>query len=83
MNKDWTPYVAIATSILRHAITALGSFGFTWAQTVSGDQIQMIVSAVAVVGSIVWGIVQKNSAQKAINIATELPAISPPPKLPA
>lgn len=83
MNSDWTPYVAMATSILRHIVTALGAFGYTWAQAVTGDQIQMIVSAVAVVGATVWGIVQKQQTKTALNVATVLPPSAPPPKVPA
>lgn len=83
MQQDWTPYVAIATNIIRHLLTAAGAFGFTWAQTVSGDQVQMVVGSFAMIVSVVWGVVQKIRAQSAIVTATNLPTIAPPPKLPA
>lgn len=82
LPSGWAPYIPLVTAFARTVLTAAGGVGFTWALTVNADQIQMAVSAAAVVVGAGWSLWQKISAMRALAKA----AASPPhvaPTLPA
>lgn len=49
----------VVLTILRAVLLILGTFGVTWAQTVSGSAIEQIAGAVAILVGIVWSLYQK------------------------
>ncbi len=60
---DWIkPYLPLIGTTVRGVLYIGGSAGLTWAQTVSGDQIQMIVTAIALAATFGWSIQQKFAA---------------------
>lgn len=77
------PYIPIATAALRTLLATLGGFGFAWAQAVTASQVQMAVSAAAIVTGLGWSIFQKLQAQKQLAKAAAAPKGTPTPVLPA
>lgn len=59
MPENWQPYLPIVTGLVRHLITILGGVGVTWAQTVSGSQIETAVSAGMMAAGLIWSAWQK------------------------
>lgn len=54
--STWLVYKPILGVILRGVIIAGGVYGFTWAQAVSADQIEMYVGALMALGGVLYGI---------------------------
>ncbi len=57
-----SPYLPIIAGLARGIIGIASSFGFTWALTVSGDQITMISTAMVAIGMLGWSAWQKVSS---------------------
>jgi hypothetical protein len=57
-----SPYLPIVASLVRGIVGLASSFGFTWALTVTGDQVTMIATAVLAAGMLGWGAWQKIAA---------------------
>jgi hypothetical protein len=67
---DWIkPYLPIMGAVVRGLLQIASGLGFTWALTVSGDQIQMAVTAAAMLATLVWSAWQKIAAIKAARLA--------------
>lgn len=60
-NPSW---IAIGTQIFRIFLFAATSVGFTWAQTVTGDQITQIVSSAIFLGTFAWSLWRTFAAAK-------------------
>lgn len=65
LPSAWAAYGPILAGVIRAILAAAGAAGFMWAQTVTGDQIEMAVGALLVVGSAVWSAWQKIAAIRA------------------
>lgn len=61
----WSAYLPILTGLLRAILAALGAAGFTWAQAVTGSEIEMATGAAMMFGAAVWSAWQKISALRA------------------
>ncbi len=67
---EWIkPYLPILAAIIRGLIQIASGFGFTWALTVSGDQITMLTTAAAMLVTLGWSAWQKIAAVKAARTA--------------
>lgn len=55
----WSAYLPILAGVFRAVLAALGAAGFTWAQTVSGSQIEMAAGAAMMLGAAIWSAWQK------------------------
>lgn len=78
---SWTPYMPLVGTLVRAALTAVGTWNVAWAQSVTADQMQQIVGVVMVLAALVWSAWQKAQAQKRLDTAAaSMPG--PPPKLP-
>lgn len=58
-------YVAIVLAVVRGVIQIATGFGFTWALTVSGDQMTMIATAIVMLATLIWSAWQKFSDARA------------------
>lgn len=65
LPSAWSAYAPILAGVLRAILAAAGAAGFMWAQTVTGDQIEMAVGAAMILGSAVWSAWQKIQAIRA------------------
>lgn len=79
----WQAYLPLVTSLVRTLLAAAGGVGFTWAYSVTADQVQMAVSAAMMVAAGVWSFYQKVQATRALRKAAANPPGVTPPKLPA
>lgn len=61
----WSAYLPILAGVFRALLAALGAAGFTWAQTVSGSQIEMAAGAALMLSAAVWSAWQKIQAIRA------------------
>lgn len=59
LPSAWAAYGPILAGVIRALLAAAGAAGFMWAQTVTGDQIEMAVGAALIVASVVWSAWQK------------------------
>lgn len=57
-------YVALVTALVRAGLQIAAGAGFTWALAVNGDQVQMAVSALIGLGTVVWSEWQKVAAAR-------------------
>ena len=63
---EWLrPYLPILAAVVRGLIQLAAGAGFTWALTVTADQITMAVSAAAMLATLLWSAWQKISAVRA------------------
>jgi len=60
-----SPYLPIIAGIVRGIVGIASGFGFTWALTVSGDQITMAATAAVALGMLLWSGWQKIAAIRA------------------
>jgi len=58
----WSAYLPILAGVLRAFLAALGAAGFTWANAVTGSQIEMAAGAAMMLGAAVWSAWQKIQA---------------------
>lgn len=82
-NNPWHQYVPLAASLGRTLMIAAGGAGFTWAKNVTGDQVELWISAAFLAGGASWSFYQKIQAIRALHRASRNPAGAPPPSLPA
>lgn len=59
MPSAWAVYGPILAGVIRALLAAAGAAGVMWAQTVTGDQIEMAVGALLIVASAGWSAWQK------------------------
>ena len=64
LPSAWAAYAPILAGVARALLAGGGAAGFMWAQTVTGDQIEMAVGAALIVGSAVWSAWQKIAAAR-------------------
>jgi len=57
-----SPYLPIVMGLVRGVLGLASSFGFTWALTVTGDQVTMAATAAVAVGMLGWSAYQKIAA---------------------
>jgi hypothetical protein len=57
---EWMqPYLPIVGAVVRGLVQIASGFGFTWALTVTGDQVTMAVSAGFMLATLLWSAWQK------------------------
>jgi len=83
LPDTWQAYLPLATALARTLLATAGGVGFTWAQAVTADQVQMGVSAAMILAAGLWSLWQKIQAQRALRQASTNPISAPTPKLPA
>ena len=60
---EWMqPYLPIFAAVVRGVVQIASGFGFTWALTVTGDQVTMAVSAAFMLATLAWSTWQKIAA---------------------
>jgi hypothetical protein len=60
----WAAYGPILAGIVRAMLAAVGAAGFTWAQAITGSQIEMAVGAAMMFAAAMWSIFQKIAAAR-------------------
>ena len=55
----WSAYLPILAGVFRALLAALGAFGVTWANTVTGSQIEMAAGAALMLGAAAWSAWEK------------------------
>ena len=63
------PYLPIVGAVFRGLIQIAAGFGFTWALTVTADQVTMAVLGAAMLVTLLWSAWQKIAAVKAARLA--------------
>ena len=77
LPSAWSVYAPILAGILRALLAAMGAAGFTWAQSVSGSQIEMAVGAALMLAATLWSIWQKvHAAREARRLAANAAVVS-------
>lgn len=71
-----SPYLPIVTGIVRGLVAIASGFGFTWALTVSGSQIQMAATAAIALAMLLWSAYQKVAAVRAARRAEVAAAVN-------
>jgi len=71
-----SPYLPIVAGLVRGVVGIASGFGFTWALTVSGDQITMAATAVVAVAMLLWSGWQKIAAIRASRSAEVAAAVA-------
>ncbi len=67
---DWIkPYLPIIGGLVRGVVQIASGLGFTWALTVSGDQITMATTAAAMLATLGWSSWQKIAAIRDARLA--------------
>lgn len=59
-----TSYITLVAAIIRAVLQILSGFGFAWALTVNGSQVQLVASAVVMLATVVWSLIQKMQAAR-------------------
>lgn len=60
---DWIkPYLPLIGTTVRGILYICSTMGLTWAHAVTGSQLEMIVTAIALLGTFGWSIQQKFAA---------------------
>lgn len=72
----WAEYSPIITGLIRTVLAALGAAGFTWAQSVTGSQVEMMVSAALVLIAGGWSVWQKIDAVRQARKLAEAAAVA-------
>lgn len=73
----WSAYGPILAGVVRAILAAIGAAGFTWAQSVTGSQIEMAVGAAMMFAAAMWSIWQKiAAAREARRLATNAAVVS-------
>lgn len=74
--SGWELYLPIITGLVRQGLVALGMFGVTWAETVTGDQVQFYVGGLMVVAGFIWTAWQKIAGIRAARLLAVQSAIA-------
>jgi hypothetical protein len=73
----WAAYGPILAGIVRAMLAAVGAAGFTWAQSVTGSQVEMAVGAAMMFAAAMWSIWQKiGAAREARRLAANAAVVS-------
>ncbi len=71
-----SPYLPIVAGVFRAVVSIASGFGFTWALTVNGSQVQMAATAAVGVAMVLWSAYQKVAAIRAARHALVAAAVS-------
>jgi len=71
-----SPYLPIVAGVFRGVVSLSSAFGFTWALTVNGSQIQMAATAAVGVAMVLWSAYQKITSVRAARRAEVAAAVA-------
>lgn len=73
----WAAYGPILAGVVRAILAAVGAAGFTWAQAITGSQVEMAVGAAMMLAAALWSIWQKiSAAREARRLAANAASVS-------